>query len=45
LLEAAGTQLPFIGSEWKDVFAFGLLILLLVFRPTGILGKTEIERM
>jgi branched-chain amino acid transport system permease protein len=45
LLEAFGTQIPFVGSEWKDVFAFGILILLLVFRPTGILGKTEIERM
>jgi branched-chain amino acid transport system permease protein len=45
VLEAFGTQIPFIGSEWKDVFAFGILILLLVFKPTGILGKTEIERM
>ncbi len=45
LLEAFGTQIPFIGSEWKDVFSFGLLILLLVLKPTGILGKTEIERM
>ena len=45
LLEAAGTQVPFIGSEWKDVFAFGLLILLLIFKPNGILGKTTIERM
>jgi branched-chain amino acid transport system permease protein len=45
LLEAFGTQIPWIGSEWKDVFAFGLLILLLVFKPTGILGRTEIERM
>ncbi len=45
LLEAFGTQLPFIGSEWKDVFSFGLLILLLILKPTGILGKTEIERM
>ncbi len=45
LLEAFGTQIPFIGSEWKDVFAFGVLILLLVTKPTGILGKTEIERM
>jgi branched-chain amino acid transport system permease protein len=45
LLEAFGTQIPFIGSEWKDVFAFGILILLLVFKPTGILGRTEIERM
>ncbi len=45
LLESFGTQLPWIGTEWKDVFAFGLLILLLVFKPTGILGRTEIERM
>ncbi|MGI6678109.1 MAG: branched-chain amino acid ABC transporter permease [Dehalobacterium sp.] len=45
MLEAAGTQVPFIGSEWKDVFAFVLLILLLIFKPNGILGKTEIERM
>ena len=45
VLEAFGTQIPFVGSEWKDVFAFGILILLLVFKPTGILGQTEIERM
>ncbi len=45
LLESFGTQIPFIGTEWKDVFAFGILILLLVFKPTGLLGKTEIERM
>lgn len=45
LLEAAGTQVPFIGSEWKDVFSFGLLILLLIFKPNGLLGKTTIERM
>ncbi len=45
LLEAFGTQIPFVGSEWKDVFSFGLLILLLVVKPTGILGRTEIERM
>ncbi|RUM39132.1 MAG: branched-chain amino acid ABC transporter permease [Desulfobulbus sp.] len=45
ILEAFGTQLPFVGSEWKDVFSFGLLILLLIVKPTGMLGKTEIERM
>ena len=45
LLESFGTQIPFIGTEWKDVFSFGILILLLVFKPTGILGRTEIERM
>ena len=43
LLEAFGTQ--FLGSSWKDAFAFGLLILLLILRPNGLLGKTEIERM
>ncbi|MDQ7094489.1 branched-chain amino acid ABC transporter permease [Desulfosporosinus sp. PR] len=45
LLETAGTQIPFVGSAWKDVFTFGILILLLVSKPTGILGKSEIERM
>jgi len=43
LLEAFGTQ--FLGSEWKDVFAFGILILILIFRPNGLLGKTTVERM
>jgi len=49
LLEALGTQLltslGVSGSAWKDVFAFGLLIIILVFRPNGLMGKTEIERM
>jgi branched-chain amino acid transport system permease protein len=43
LLEALGTQ--FLGSSWKDVFAFGLLILILILRPNGLLGRSEIERM
>ena len=43
VLEAIGTQ--FLGSSWKDVFAFGLLILILILKPNGLLGKTEIERM
>ena len=43
LLEALGTQ--FLGSQWKDVFAFGLLILILILKPNGLLGKSEIERM
>ncbi|MCL2060994.1 MAG: branched-chain amino acid ABC transporter permease [Oscillospiraceae bacterium] len=43
LLEAMGTQ--FLGSQWKDVFAFGLLILMLILRPNGLMGKSEIERM
>ena len=28
------------GTEWRDVVAFVLLILVLMFRPTGILGES-----
>jgi branched-chain amino acid transport system permease protein len=45
LLESFGTQIPGVGSEWKDVFSFSVLILVLVFKPTGLLGKSEQERM
>jgi branched-chain amino acid transport system permease protein len=44
-LESFGTQIPWIGTEWKDVFSFGVLILILLFRPNGLLGRTTIERM
>ncbi|MET0233159.1 MAG: branched-chain amino acid ABC transporter permease [Kibdelosporangium sp.] len=30
----------FLGSEWKDVIAFAVLVLVLMFRPTGILGES-----
>jgi branched-chain amino acid transport system permease protein len=45
LLESFGTTLPGVGSEWKDVFSFSVLILVLVFKPTGLLGRSEQERM
>ena len=44
-LESFGTQIPWIGTEWKDVFSFGVLILILLVRPNGLLGKTTVERM
>ncbi len=28
------------GTQWKDVIAFVLLVLILMFRPTGILGES-----
>jgi branched-chain amino acid transport system permease protein len=28
------------GSQWKDVIAFTVLVLVLMFRPTGILGES-----
>jgi branched-chain amino acid transport system permease protein len=45
LLESFSTQIPFIGTVWKDVFSFLFLILFLIFKPTGILGRAESERM
>jgi branched-chain amino acid transport system permease protein len=30
----------FLGSEWKDVTAFVVLVVVLMFRPTGILGES-----
>lgn len=38
LLEMYGSSL--FGSQWRDVVAFSLLILVLMFRPTGILGES-----
>ena len=34
----------FLGSHYQDVFAFVVLILVLVFRPTGIMGERVGER-
>lgn len=45
LLEAFATQVPFIGAEWTEVFSFAVLILVLVFKPTGIFGRSVVERM
>jgi branched-chain amino acid transport system permease protein len=32
------------GAEYKDIFAFSILILILVFRPKGLLGEVVRER-
>jgi branched-chain amino acid transport system permease protein len=34
----------FLGSHYQDVFAFVVLIVVLVFRPTGIMGERVSER-
>ena len=45
-----GTYLPLltggaIGTEYTDVFAFLVLVLLLMFRPMGLLGKHEADKV
>ena len=35
----------FISSQFRDAIAFAILIAVLLFRPSGILGKTESEKV
>lgn len=35
----------YFSSEYKDVVAFSLLVLILLFRPWGLLGKPEVEKI
>lgn len=32
------------GSEYKDIFAFGILILVLIFRPQGLMGENVAQK-
>ncbi|MFS2158074.1 high-affinity branched-chain amino acid ABC transporter permease LivH [Pseudomonas sp. Pseusp122] len=41
--EAFGADV--FGDQYKDVVAFGLLVLVLLFRPTGLLGRPEVEKV
>jgi branched-chain amino acid transport system permease protein len=47
MVEVMATQYapqPFDGGAWKDVWAFVVLILVLVFRPAGLLGERVVSR-
>lgn len=35
----------FVNSDYKDVFAFSLLVIFLIFRPSGLLGRPEVEKV
>ncbi|WP_206426143.1 branched-chain amino acid ABC transporter permease [Nakamurella antarctica] len=39
IIEVLIPALPFIGTKWTDVVAFVVLVMVLVLRPTGILGE------
>lgn len=34
-----------IGAEYKDVLAFTILIIILIFKPSGLLGKAVVEKV
>jgi branched-chain amino acid transport system permease protein len=31
--------------QYKDVAVFGILVVVLIFRPTGLLGRPEVEKV
>ncbi|MEA2102543.1 MAG: branched-chain amino acid ABC transporter permease LivH [Thermodesulfobacteriota bacterium] len=35
----------YVSSDYEDVFAFCLLVLILIFRPAGILGRSSSEKV
>jgi len=35
----------YISSDYEDVFAFALLVLILIFRPAGILGRSQQQKV
>jgi branched-chain amino acid transport system permease protein len=35
----------YFDAAYKDVAVFGILILVLIFRPTGLLGRPEVEKV
>jgi len=43
VFEALGTA--YFEAGWKDAFAFGLLILILIVRPTGLLGERVADKI
>ncbi len=35
----------YISAAWRDAIALGLIVVVLVFRPTGLLGRRGLEKM
>lgn len=43
VLEGLGAG--YLSSEWKNVFAFFILIIVLLFRPSGLLGERVVKKV
>ncbi len=35
----------YISSQYEDVFAFVILVFILIFKPSGLLGKPEVQKV
>ncbi|TAN64978.1 MAG: branched-chain amino acid ABC transporter permease LivH, partial [Magnetospirillum sp.] len=35
----------YFSIEYKDVATFGILVMVLLFRPTGLLGRPDVEKI
>ncbi len=35
----------YVSSDYEDVFAFSLLVLILIFKPSGLLGKVDTQKV
>jgi branched-chain amino acid transport system permease protein len=35
----------YVSSDYEDVFAFSLLVLILIFKPSGLLGKADTKKV
>jgi branched-chain amino acid transport system permease protein len=35
----------YFSVQYKDVSVFAILVLVLIFRPSGLLGKPEVEKV
>jgi branched-chain amino acid transport system permease protein len=40
----ASYSVAFIGDRWTDIVIFSILVLVLIFRPTGLLGEKSVAR-
>jgi branched-chain amino acid transport system permease protein len=35
----------YVGGQWSDIVIFGLFIMFMIFRPTGLLGSRAIQKV
>jgi branched-chain amino acid transport system permease protein len=41
----AGTYIPVVGNELKLPIALAMIVTVLVFRPTGLFGRPQVQRV